>query len=176
VKRFLKDNAKLIVVAVVCLSFGFATPALAARTVAFAANSHKVDGKHAVSAGASVSARKGKLVATSRRSGRLPSNIIAKAPDSALLGGRPAASYIHDVAVMEGPRTVLTRAKRFGRASVTCPTGVVLSGGFKPVGASPRVTPFRTLISADGKTFSADGQKTPGTATATFSVFAVCAG
>ena len=175
-KRFLKDNTKLIVVAVVCLSFGFATPALAARTITFATNAHKVDGKHAVPAGASVSARKGKLVATGWTNGLLPGNIIAKAPDSAQLGGRPAASYIHDVTMVEGPPTAITGPSQLGRASVTCPTGRVLSGGYKPVEAPPRVNVFRTMISADGTTFSADGHKTPGTISARFSVFAVCGG
>ncbi len=52
-----------------------------------ATNAHKVDGKHAVSSGASVKARKGKLVATNPKTGQLPFNIIAKSPDSNRLGG-----------------------------------------------------------------------------------------
>lgn len=56
-----------------------------------AVNSDKVDGLHAVGAGASVTNRKGKLVATNGSTGRLPNNIIAKAPDSARLGGKTAA-------------------------------------------------------------------------------------
>ena len=52
-----------------------------------ARNAHKVDGKHAVGAAATPKQRKGKLVATSPKTGRLPDNIIATAPDSALLGG-----------------------------------------------------------------------------------------
>lgn len=62
-------------------------PALAATVVDFAKNAGAVDGKKAVSANASVVQRKGKLVATGALSGQLPNNIIAKAPDSARLGG-----------------------------------------------------------------------------------------
>jgi hypothetical protein len=58
----------------------------AARAVYDASNAHRVDGKHAVGAGASPARRAGKLVATNRQ-GRLPNNIIRKAPDSARLGG-----------------------------------------------------------------------------------------
>lgn len=71
-------------------SAGFAGgPALAK-----ALNAHTVDGKHAVGSGASVKARRGKLVATSRRTGRLPDDIIARAPDATRLAGRPASSYL----------------------------------------------------------------------------------
>lgn len=54
-----------------------AAPSIAA---AFdAQNADKVDGKHAVGAGASSQKRAGKLVAT-KSNGKLPNNIIAKAP------------------------------------------------------------------------------------------------
>jgi hypothetical protein len=52
-----------------------------------AINADKVDGKHAVSAGASIDQRKGKLVATNATTGLLPNNLIAKAPDAAKLNG-----------------------------------------------------------------------------------------
>jgi hypothetical protein len=55
--------------------------------VYYAVNADKVDGKHAAAAGASISQRKGKLVATSGTSGRLPNNIIATAPNAAKLQG-----------------------------------------------------------------------------------------
>lgn len=45
-----------------------------------AKNADKVDGKHAVSAGATVAQRKGKLVATNPKTGRLPHNIVAISP------------------------------------------------------------------------------------------------
>jgi len=60
-----------------------------ARAAYDAVNADKVDGKHAVSSGATVNQRKGKLVATSPTTGLLPNNIIAKAPDAAKLNGYP---------------------------------------------------------------------------------------
>ena len=68
-------------------------PAIGAAVVRFARNAGKVDGKSAVSYGASRDKRKGKLVATNRRSGRLPNNIISKAPNAAKLGGKKASRY-----------------------------------------------------------------------------------
>lgn len=59
----------------------------------FAHNADKVDGKHAVGSGATVSARKGKLVATSAKTGRLPNNIIAQAPNATKLQGKTAAEF-----------------------------------------------------------------------------------
>jgi hypothetical protein len=84
-----RENTKLILVALFCLVVGFgAVPAVAAVI-----NADTVDGKSAVGSGATVTQRKGKLVATSPTTGRLPNNIIATAPDSAKLGGAPAAHY-----------------------------------------------------------------------------------
>jgi hypothetical protein len=71
---------------------GTGGPALAAAV--FANNSDKVDGKHAVGAGASVDKRKGKLIATNKRTGRLPNNIIAKAPNSKTLDGKEATEFL----------------------------------------------------------------------------------
>jgi hypothetical protein len=70
--------------AVVCTLFA-GGPTMA-RAAFDAVNADKVDGKHAVGAGASTQQRKGKLVATNS-SGRLPNNIIAKAPNADLLDG-----------------------------------------------------------------------------------------
>ena len=74
-----------VVVLALALLVGFSGGAVA-KAKFDANNAHKVDGKHAVSAGASLAKRKGKLVATNA-AGRLPNNIIRKAPDSAKLGG-----------------------------------------------------------------------------------------
>ena len=68
-------------------------PALAAA-VAEAVNADTVDGKHAVGAGASVSKREGKLVATSETTGRLPNNIIRKAPDAQQLDGIDSDGFL----------------------------------------------------------------------------------
>jgi hypothetical protein len=59
-------------------------------------NAHKVDGKHAVGFSASIDARKGKLVATSTSTGRLPNNIIGKAPNADKLDGQDSSAYVRD--------------------------------------------------------------------------------
>lgn len=85
-----RESAKLIAVAAGCLVIGLALPTAASdtqRARLAGGNADTVDGKHAVGAGASVTRRRGKLVATSGTTGRLPNNIIATAPDSARLGG-----------------------------------------------------------------------------------------
>lgn len=74
----------------VALIAAIGTAAIATPTgavAAYVANADKVDQKHAVGAGASTGNRAGKLVATGS-SGRLPNNIIAKAPDAARLHGK----------------------------------------------------------------------------------------
>lgn len=57
-------------------------------------NADTVDGFHATGCSATRIARAGKLVATCKSTGRLPNNIIAKAPDSSRLGGKTASSYL----------------------------------------------------------------------------------
>ena len=117
-----RENLKLLLVATVCLTAGWTGPAVAGAVVTYAQNSDKVDGKHAVGAGASTAARKGKLVATSPTTGRLPNNIIAKAPDAAKLGGNSAATL----------RTMSLTA----RSALL--TGSSTDGGFGPyIPASP---------------------------------------
>lgn len=88
---FTRENLKLGIVAAFCLAVGLSAPAIgSAALVAFAENADKVDGKHAVGAPATVTQRKGKLVATDATTGRLPNNIIARAPNADRLGG-----YLH---------------------------------------------------------------------------------
>jgi hypothetical protein len=81
------QDLRTFVVAVVAASV-VAGPAAAAAV--YVANADKVDNKHAVGSGAAVSARKGKLVATNPRTGRLPNNIIARAPNANKVDGRDA--------------------------------------------------------------------------------------
>lgn len=59
-----------------------------------ARNADKVDGRHAVVAKAKPAQRKGKVLAAHPRTGRLPNNIIERAPDAAKLGGQPPATYL----------------------------------------------------------------------------------
>ena len=111
-----RENLKLLIVATVCLTVGWGGPTVASAAVSYAQNSDKVDGKHAVGAGASIAARKGKLVATSPTTGRLPNGIIAVAPDAAKLGGNGAA------ALRSLPLTA--------RSALV--TGSTIDGGFGP--------------------------------------------
>jgi hypothetical protein len=80
-----------VVSAAVTASVMTAVPAISA--VFDAENAHKVDGKHAVSCDATTAKRKGKLIATCATNGRLPNNIISKAPNSAKLNGNPASAF-----------------------------------------------------------------------------------
>ncbi|MDP2774034.1 MAG: hypothetical protein Q8O61_10810 [Nocardioides sp.] len=89
-----------VVVLALAVLVGFSGGAVA-KARYDAKNAHKVDGKHAVSAGAPVAKRKGKLVATNA-AGRLPNNIIAKAPDAARLGGFTHAQTSTMVIVPQG--------------------------------------------------------------------------
>ncbi len=81
-----------VTAAVVCSLF--AGGPTVARAAFDAVNADKVDGKHAVGSAASTRQRKGKLVATHPRSGRLPNNIIAKAPNAGRLDGRDSTEYL----------------------------------------------------------------------------------
>lgn len=94
--RFLRVHAATIAVAMATAIVTAAGPALAAA-VAEAINADTVDGKHAVGAGASVSSRAGKLVATNGN-GTLPNNIIVKAPDSSRLGGLAPTAFLRRTA------------------------------------------------------------------------------
>jgi hypothetical protein len=90
-RKFLRRHLGVMVVAMVTAMATAGAPALAhgVQHALFAHNSDKVDGKHAVSSGATVNNRKGKLVATSATTGRLPNNIIAT--------GQLVAAGIHTV-------------------------------------------------------------------------------
>lgn len=61
---------------------------------ALAGDSDSVDGFDAVKAGTPVKQRQGKLVATSKSNGRLPNNIIKKAPDAKRLAGKPVSYFV----------------------------------------------------------------------------------
>jgi hypothetical protein len=71
----LAHDLRVAVVAVAAASLVVAAP----KVVDTVANADKVDGKHAVGAGASLNQRAGKLVATNSQ-GRLPDNIIKRVP------------------------------------------------------------------------------------------------
>lgn len=91
IRAGLMRDARTVVVAVVAASVVSGPAAVAA---VYVANADKVDNKHAVGAGATVTTRKGKLVATNATTGRLPNNIIAKAPDANLLDGQDSTAFL----------------------------------------------------------------------------------
>jgi hypothetical protein len=88
----LRRHLPIVITAVLTATVFSAAPTVA-RAAYDAVNSDKVDGKHAVGAGASVATRAGKLVATNSN-GRLPNNIIDKAPDSNALDGRDSTEFL----------------------------------------------------------------------------------
>ena len=61
---------------------------------ALAGDSDTVDGFDAVKASTPTKQRKGKLVATSSTNGRLPNNIIKKAPNAKRLAGKPSSYFV----------------------------------------------------------------------------------
>ena len=91
VREVLGRDLRTTIIAVVAAS-AVAGPSAAAA--AYVANADKVDNKHAVGSGATVVARKGKLVATNRTTGLLPNDIIAKALDSNQLDGLDSTAFL----------------------------------------------------------------------------------
>lgn len=88
--KALRQDLRTALVAAITASV-VAAPAATAAVIA--TNSDKVDGKHAVGAGASKQTRAGKLVATDS-TGVLPNNIIDKAPDANKLDGLDATAFL----------------------------------------------------------------------------------
>lgn len=129
-----------VTAAVVCSLF--AGGPVVARAAFDAHNADKVDGKHAVGASTSVAKRKGKLVATSPRTGRLPSNIIATAPNAKRLDGLAGSAYRVPGKGLRGATTNIT----------SCGAGVVVSY------ALPLSRPARIFAAAD----STYGRSNPG--------------
>jgi hypothetical protein len=102
---------------------------------ASATDADTVDGRHAVGAGASISARSNKLVATNR-AGFLPGNIVK--PAWKLIQGKPAgfADGVDDGITGITLTTVSSEVPATGpqgmtgQATVSCPAGKVTGGGF----------------------------------------------
>ena len=90
-RRALRQHLATILVAMVTAAVTAGGPALAAA-VQQAMNADTVDSRHAVGAGASRTKRAGKLVATNDV-GRLPDDIIAKAPNADRLDGVNSNRY-----------------------------------------------------------------------------------
>lgn len=109
----LKGDLRTVAVSVVAASV-VAGPTAAAAV--YVANADKVDNKHAVGAAAAVDVRKGKLVATSPKTGRLPDDIIGRAPDADRLDGIDSSDVL--------PGGVL-------------PTGATIRGAYAVTGLAP---------------------------------------
>jgi hypothetical protein len=123
-----------------------------------AVNSDKVDGWHAVGAGATVSARSNKLVATNG-SGRLPNNILAKAPDANRLDGLDGAAFQRRVTGTCTPGSVVTAVQANG--DVVCATDRI-NGGDAQTLDGKNSTAFqeagaRTVVVRSGDTAAANG-------------------
>ena len=127
----IRNHLSTIVVAVVAASVAAGAPAIAhgVQHALFAHNADKVDGKHAVGAGATVTQRRGRLVATNGTTGRLPNNIIAKAPDANMLDGLDSSSFMQSEQVY----LVDTFTNLFADQAVTrtalCAAGDIVLGG-----------------------------------------------
>src|SRR5215218_9476114 len=91
-RQRIREHLPILITAVTVSALTAGGPALAAAAYD-AVNADKVDGRHAVGAGASSTSRAGKLVATNSL-GRLPDDIIGKAPDASKLGGIGPAGYL----------------------------------------------------------------------------------
>jgi hypothetical protein len=73
-------------------------------------NADTVDGKDAVGAGASISARARKLVATDKQ-GRLPNKIIRRAPDASKLDGLDSTAFVREERRTDGCCRLLRRCR-----------------------------------------------------------------
>ena len=96
----LRNHLYPVVIALVVGMVVAAGPVVAA--VYDAMNAHKVDGKHAVGAGATAAERAGNLVATNSE-GRLPNSIIQKAPDANRLDGKDSKAFVKRAGIFEAP-------------------------------------------------------------------------
>lgn len=93
----LKNHFLTILIAAVVAAVTAGGPVIARTVADFARNADRVDGRHAVGPRVSLQKRAGKVVATNKK-GRLPNNIIRKAPrarDADRLGGFGPTAFVH---------------------------------------------------------------------------------
>jgi hypothetical protein len=136
------------VVALIVGSLAGATVSVMAQEPASVApaagiDADRVDGKHAVGAGATVSARRNKLVATNTN-GYLPKNIVKG------LVTRVSVTTVESVAADA------SSPGEFTSNTATCPEGSVVTGGGYGLGGVPLVI-FYMSRATDARTWSVGG-------------------
>ena len=91
----IRTDMRTVVIALAAGLLGANAPAIAhgVQHAVFAHDSDKVDGIHAVGAGATTAQRKGKLVATSKTTGKFPAAAIPKVGDSDELDGMDSTDF-----------------------------------------------------------------------------------
>lgn len=139
--------AVVLSVAALVMSAGFAS----APAIARALNADTVDHKSAVGAGSSVKERKGKLVATDKRTGRLPDNIIGTAPDA--LRARTATEAGHAARADSA-----TTAAQLGGRPATAYLSKAEVNEVVPLGGAPTLPPVQVTTSSTTFTTSASGR------------------
>lgn len=163
-ERHVGIRAVIVIGAVSVLAAALAAPAIGHGVhAAFAHNADKVDNKHAVGAGASKSARAGKLVATNG-TGRLPNDIIAMAPNSKKLGGKTLAQTATRVAAnrddgdgqqAQNDLTSIT----LNTVDITAPSsGFLIISGMATVDAMFTDSGFSLIPQVDGVNVLATGE------------------
>lgn len=151
--------AALVVVLAVMLTGGGASLAATVFDADYARNADKVDGRHAVGANATLSERAGRLVAANT-AGRLPNDIIRKAPDANLLDGLNSTAFQRRVTGTCAAGSMVTAVNVDG--TVACATDAIDGGNAatldgqdstlfqtRVTGACPAGQSIRT-VNADG--------------------------
>jgi hypothetical protein len=96
---------RFVVLLLAVLLVGMATPSVAGSVVARARNANKVDGLKAVKSTASLTKRRGRLVATDKTTGLLPNDLIGKAPDADRIDGVDSAELVRGATVLHKATT-----------------------------------------------------------------------
>jgi hypothetical protein len=127
----IRRHLSTVVVALVAGSIGAGAPAIAhgVEHALFAHNADRVDDKHAVGSGASVTQRKGKLVATSPTTGRLPNNIIARANDADRLDGLDSSDLMAADRIYVKEQFFILDEDQNATPHALCEEGDVVIGG-----------------------------------------------
>lgn len=153
-------DLRTIVIATAVASVVTAAPAVAEMVT----NADKVDGKHAVSSKATVDARKGKIVATHKKTGRLPNDIIAKALNADRLDGLDAGDLQVTAGGKGGPfvnvpgcgnSTLVSYPLEVERASLVSAS---VTSGIAVLEADIKQTVYAQLLNSAGQVVASGGR------------------